>query len=270
MLFRAPFAVSQNQADASYIEQLGLSFVALRLNVTPETVDAQHQQLLRYVLPAAQNSLKVQLAEDAKRIKDNNVNATFYMTSIRAWPAENRVDIRGELKTWIGDSKPYSEIKSYVIQFSRVDGVSWLARFGEINNEKINPLFISGCLLLVAPAMSATLSGTLAPTVVPLTNGGQANIAVSNTDPNLFTVPRSHHGDKQFDGGLTNQSRPTAAAPFWRPSVKTIHLHCGNRTRTELLHSCRAPCGLRPDNSAGQRAGRDTRSGKSTGGVEPL
>ncbi|EPH2609083.1 TPA: type IV conjugative transfer system protein TraE, partial [Klebsiella pneumoniae subsp. pneumoniae] len=95
-----------------------------------------HQQLLRYVLPAAQNSLKVQLAEDAKRIKDNNVNATFYMTSIRAWPAENRVDIRGELKTWIGDSKPYSEIKSYVIQFSRVDGVSWLARFGEINNEK--------------------------------------------------------------------------------------------------------------------------------------
>ncbi|VCY54924.1 hypothetical protein BANRA_05533 [Klebsiella pneumoniae] len=41
------------------------------------------------------------------------------MTSIRAWPAENRVDIRGELKTWIGDSKPYSEIKSYVIQFSQ-------------------------------------------------------------------------------------------------------------------------------------------------------
>ncbi|WP_431734186.1 elongation factor Tu [Klebsiella pneumoniae] len=68
MLFRAPFAVSQNQTDASYIEQLGLSFVALRLNVTPETVDAQHQQLLRYVLPASQNSLKVQLAEDAKRL----------------------------------------------------------------------------------------------------------------------------------------------------------------------------------------------------------
>ena len=53
MLFSAPFAVSQNQADASYIEQLGLSFIALRLNVTPETVDAQHQQLLRYVLPAS-------------------------------------------------------------------------------------------------------------------------------------------------------------------------------------------------------------------------
>ena len=30
MLFGAPFAVSQNQSDASYIEQLGLSFIALR------------------------------------------------------------------------------------------------------------------------------------------------------------------------------------------------------------------------------------------------
>ena len=136
MLFGAPFAVSQNQSDASYIEQLGLSFISRRLNVTPETLDAQHLQLLRYVLPASQNNLKVKLAEEAKRIKENNVNASFYMTSIRSWPAENRVDIRGELKTWIGDSKPYSEIKSYVIQLSRADGISWLSRFGEINSEK--------------------------------------------------------------------------------------------------------------------------------------
>lgn len=85
-----PLRCLRTEADASYIEQLGLSFVALRLNVTPETVDAQHQQLLRYVLPASQNSLKVQLAEDAKRIKDNNVNSTFYMTSMRAAGREPR------------------------------------------------------------------------------------------------------------------------------------------------------------------------------------
>lgn len=74
--------------------------------------------------------------------------------------------------------------------------------------KKINPLFISGCLFFSLPAISATLSGTLAPTVVPLANGGQANIAVSNTDPNLFTVP----GDRitainSLDGGLTNQEQ---------------------------------------------------------------
>ncbi|VFS91838.1 conjugal transfer protein TraK [Raoultella planticola] len=69
--------------------------------------------------------------------------------------------------------------------------------------KKINPLFISGCLFFMAPAMSVTMSGTLAPTVVPLANGGQANIAVSNTDPNLFTVTRrSYHRHQQ---------------PGWRP-----------------------------------------------------
>jgi hypothetical protein len=96
------------------------------------------------------------------------------MTSVRAYPAENRVDYRGELKTWIGDSAPYSEIKSYVLQFNRVDGVSWLARFGEINNEKINPLFISGCLFFRylryrLPSAVRWLR------LLYLANGGQAN-----------------------------------------------------------------------------------------------
>lgn len=76
--------------------------------------------------------------------------------------------------------------------------------------KNLKPLFISGCLLLVSPAfaVAAVQSGTLAPTVVPLVNGGQANIALSNTDPNLFTVP----GDRiiainSLDGGLTTQEQ---------------------------------------------------------------
>lgn len=72
----------------------------------------------------------------------------------------------------------------------------------------IRPLFISSCLFLVSPSFAATVSGTLSPTIVPLTNGGQANIAISNTDPNLFTVP----GDRilainSLDGSLTNQEQ---------------------------------------------------------------
>lgn len=98
--------------------------------------------------------------------------------------------------------------------------------------KKINPLFLSGCLFFSLPAISATLSGTLAPTVVPLANGGQANIAVSNTDPNLFTVP----GDRitainSLDGGLTNQEQTDSGGAIlatvsknrsrllWKPSA---------------------------------------------------
>lgn len=136
MLYNAPFAVSQNQADASYLQQMALSLIALRVNVTPETVDASHEQLLMYVRPASQNALKIKLAEDATRIKDNNVNSSFYMTSVKVYPGSSRVDVRGQLKTWIGDSKPYPELKQYVLQFERQDGVSWLVHFGEISDEQ--------------------------------------------------------------------------------------------------------------------------------------
>lgn len=135
MLFNAPFAVSQNQADASYLQQMALSFVALRLNVTPETVEASHNFLLGMVKPASQNELKIILAEEAKRIKDNSVNAAFFQTSVKVYPAQGRVDIRGELKTWIGDGQPNAVIKHYSLYLDRTEGITWLSRFVEVNDE---------------------------------------------------------------------------------------------------------------------------------------
>ncbi len=98
MAFNAPFAVSQNSADASYLQQMALSFIALRLNVSSETVDASHQALLQYIRPGAQNQMKVILAEEAKRIKNDNVNSAFFQTSVRVWPQYGRVEKRGSLR----------------------------------------------------------------------------------------------------------------------------------------------------------------------------
>ncbi|ENB5757421.1 MULTISPECIES: type IV conjugative transfer system protein TraE [Escherichia] len=136
MAFNAPFAVSQNSADASYLQQMALSFIALRLNVSSETVDASHQALLQYIRPGAQNQMKVILAEEAKRIKNDNVNSAFFQTSVRVWPQYGHVEIRGVLKTWIGDSKPFTDIKHYILILKRENGVTWLDNFGETDDEK--------------------------------------------------------------------------------------------------------------------------------------
>lgn len=206
MAFNAPFAVSQNSADASYLQQMALSFIALRLNVSSETVDASHQALLQYIRPSAQNQMKVILAEEAKRIKNDNVNSAFFQTSVRVWPQYGRVEIRGVLKTWIGDSKPFTDIKHYILILKRENGVTWLDNFGETDDEKNNTAIIFGSLFFSCSVMAA--NGTLAPTVVPMVNGGQASIAISNTSPNLFTVP----GDRiiavnSLDGALTNNEQ---------------------------------------------------------------
>lgn len=71
---------------------------------------------------------------------------------------------------------------------------------------KNNTAIIFGSLFFSCSVMAA--NGTLSPTVVPMVNGGQASIAISNTSPNLFTVP----GDRiiavnSLDGALTNNEQ---------------------------------------------------------------
>lgn len=63
-------------------------------------------------------------------------------------------------------------------------------------------------LLMLLTGHTAAAPAAVSATVVPLANGGQASIAVSNTDPNLFTVA----GDRvtaltSLDGELTRQEQ---------------------------------------------------------------
>lgn len=68
-------------------------------------------------------------------------------------------------------------------------------------------MFVSLCLL-VSPFTVLSAPVSLPPAIVPLSNGGQANITISNTDPNLFSVA----GDRvvainSLDGELTRQEQ---------------------------------------------------------------
>lgn len=80
--------------------------------------------------------MKVILAEEARRIKADNVNSAFFQTSVRVWPQYGRVEIRGVLKTWIGDSKPFTDIRHYILILKRENGVTWLDNFGETDDAK--------------------------------------------------------------------------------------------------------------------------------------
>ncbi|QCR38919.1 type IV conjugative transfer system protein TraE [Nissabacter sp. SGAir0207] len=134
MGYNAPFAVTQNRAGVAYLEMMAGSFIALRLNVSPETVDAQHLFLLSFFKPGAQPAIKVMLAEEAARIKSNEVNSAFYQTSIKVYPQANMVDIRGMLKTWIGSGKPFSELKHYVLKLDYQDGMTRIEQFKEVDD----------------------------------------------------------------------------------------------------------------------------------------
>lgn len=136
MAYNAPFVISEATSSASHLQMMALSFMALRLNVSPETVDAQHEFLLSYVKPGAQPDFKIVLAQEAQRIKSNEVNSAFYHTQLNVYPDLSRVDIRGALKTWIGNGKPQTELKHYALQLDYQNGVTSILRFWEITNDK--------------------------------------------------------------------------------------------------------------------------------------
>ena len=136
MAYNAPFAISMNTASPELRLMWAVTFAGLRLNVSPENVDAQHEFLLRYIKPGSQAELTVTLAEEARRIKQTGVTSVFHQTGIHVYPNNTQVEITGILYTWIGNSKPEKEIKRYVLNMEYANGVAYLMGFVEPNNEK--------------------------------------------------------------------------------------------------------------------------------------
>lgn len=134
MAFNAPFVVSENQASAPFLQMMTLSFLSLRLNVSPETVDQQHAFLLSFVRAGARERFAPVLSQEAKRIKDNDVTSAFYQDAIQVYPTAGVVDIRGVLKTWIGHSQPLSEIRHYRLQLDYRAGVTTIEKFIELTS----------------------------------------------------------------------------------------------------------------------------------------
>lgn len=136
MTYNAPFAVSETKADTEFFRMMTLSFLALRLNVSPETVDSNHAFLMSFVEPEVREEFKKVLQEEAAQIKASDVNSTFYTTEIKVYPVDGRVDVRGVLKMWIGNSKPTTELKNYRLRLKYAGGFTRIGRFYEVTNEK--------------------------------------------------------------------------------------------------------------------------------------
>lgn len=136
MFFNQPFSLSRNVADASYLQQVAESLMFLRLNVTPESIKAQHQALLRYFDTAARPQMKAILDAEASQIITNNVSSAFYMTGIDVYPQAGVVDFRGTLKTWIGKREALPEEKAYRLELGYRDGMTTIRSFKELVNEK--------------------------------------------------------------------------------------------------------------------------------------
>lgn len=136
MLLDKPFSISTNGADSNYLQMLGMSFILLRLNVSPETIDAQHKALLSYVAEESRPNLAAVLYDEARKIKSNEIASAFYSTNIAIDPGRGMLDIRGVIRYFSGERPLAPSNKHYQLEFTFNNGLASLKHFLEVTDEK--------------------------------------------------------------------------------------------------------------------------------------
>lgn len=109
--------IKKSQASPEYLNSLGRNALDLLLNITPNNVNAQHQELMRMIVPQYRNELQFKLSEIAKQIVQNSLAQNFYIENIRIINSTNIVYIRGTLNQYIDKNSFTSNIQTYKLTF---------------------------------------------------------------------------------------------------------------------------------------------------------
>lgn len=132
MVFDKAFTTTLNSADGNYMNMAALSFITLRLNVTPETVDGQHKQLLYYVPSEHRSALKNALSVESDYIKKNGVSTVFYSDSITIEPTSGALIFKGTLKSSTSTGQLPDVPKAYRLDIRYHNGKPDLEEFTEL------------------------------------------------------------------------------------------------------------------------------------------
>ncbi|CDZ79400.1 conjugal transfer pilus assembly protein TraE [Legionella massiliensis] len=123
---------SASEVDGHYLSLMAENFVNERLNVTPETVTANHQRLLAYVSHQSYPQLLRRLTNEAKIIKAKKMSSIFYVDTNKANPHKLTVVVSGTLKRFVGLHALNDERKTYVLQFHYNDSRLSIVKFSQL------------------------------------------------------------------------------------------------------------------------------------------
>ena len=98
----AGYTKSEAFVDASYLSLMSVNFVYSRLNITPETVAANHKRLLDFIDAGSYADIAAQLARESTIIKDKKISSHFEIKDIRSDVRELKTTITGTLIRYVG------------------------------------------------------------------------------------------------------------------------------------------------------------------------
>lgn len=128
--------VSAQGVDANYLLQCALFFVDTRLNVTPDTINANDHLILSHTEPQYYSAFKTGLEKESSLIISQKVSSAFYISHITANPADLSVTVIGNLKRWIGERQLPDSQKTYELRFNLNGNELYLTAFEEVGQSK--------------------------------------------------------------------------------------------------------------------------------------
>lgn len=132
------FWVEGNRFSPQYLEEMALHYAHFLLDVTEQTVLYQGEIILRYVVPESYGAFKAKLLDDVKQLKANHLSTRFAPSDVVISPEQLRVDVSGELMSYVGDKKISQVRETYRFQFQSQSGRLLIKDFTLVKSDR-NP-----------------------------------------------------------------------------------------------------------------------------------
>ena len=130
------FWVEGNRFSPIYLEEQGMYFTHLLLDVSASNILAQGEILLRYVESRHYGEFKNRLFQEEQRLKRDNLALNFTATECEVFPTEMAVEITGDLNGYIASKKISNHRETYRLEFSGVKGRLFLKSFKVIKSDQ--------------------------------------------------------------------------------------------------------------------------------------
>ena len=134
----APFTVTDQGVNASYLKQMTLFYINTRLNFTDKTIAGADEVILDNTDSQYYASLKGQLLKEQQYIKTHKVSSYFVPTLVKVDPVNLSAVVQGRLQRWVGLSSVGAEHNTYILNFTYQGGMLKIKSFQEQKNEDEN------------------------------------------------------------------------------------------------------------------------------------